>query len=43
LFIWKVEERLLFVDELLDADEVFSTGTAVVVSCGEYYISRGKR
>ncbi|XP_052108224.1 branched-chain amino acid aminotransferase 2, chloroplastic-like isoform X2 [Arachis duranensis] len=27
-----VEERLVSVDELLDADEVFCTGTAVVVS-----------
>lgn len=33
-FIWyvQVEERLVSVDELLDADEVFCTGTAVVVS-----------
>ncbi|KAF5749696.1 branched-chain-amino-acid aminotransferase 3 chloroplastic-like isoform X1 [Tripterygium wilfordii] len=29
---FKVEERLVAVDELLDADEVFCTGTAVVVS-----------
>ncbi|KAF8780282.1 hypothetical protein HU200_001959 [Digitaria exilis] len=29
---FKVEERLVSVDELLDADEVFCTGTAVVVS-----------
>ncbi len=28
----QVEERLVSVDELLDADEVFCTGTAVVVS-----------
>lgn len=28
----KVEERLVSVDELLNADEVFCTGTAVVVS-----------
>ncbi|RYR49911.1 hypothetical protein Ahy_A07g036438 [Arachis hypogaea] len=28
----RVEERLVSVDELLDADEVFCTGTAVVVS-----------
>lgn len=28
----QVEERLVAVDELLDADEVFCTGTAVVVS-----------
>lgn len=27
-----MEERLVAVDELLDADEVFCTGTAVVVS-----------
>ncbi|KAK6237827.1 hypothetical protein QUC31_003296 [Theobroma cacao] len=29
---WRVEERLVPVEELLDADEVFCTGTAVVVS-----------
>lgn len=29
---FKVEERLVTVDELLEADEVFCTGTAVVVS-----------
>ncbi|KAE9449560.1 hypothetical protein C3L33_18545, partial [Rhododendron williamsianum] len=29
---FKVEERLVAVDELLDADEVFCTGTAVVIS-----------
>nr|CAB3502290.1 unnamed protein product [Digitaria exilis] len=29
---FKVEERLVSVDELLDVDEVFCTGTAVVVS-----------
>ncbi|CAN1289618.1 Branched-chain-amino-acid aminotransferase 2, chloroplastic [Linum perenne] len=29
---YKVEERLVSVDELLDADEVFCTGTAVVVA-----------
>lgn len=28
----QVEERPVAVDELLDADEVFCTGTAVVVS-----------
>lgn len=28
----QVEERLVAVEELLDADEVFCTGTAVVVS-----------
>ena len=28
----QVEERLVSVEELLDADEVFCTGTAVVVS-----------
>ncbi|XP_038701950.1 branched-chain amino acid aminotransferase 2, chloroplastic-like isoform X2 [Tripterygium wilfordii] len=32
IFIVKVEERQVAVDELLDADEVFCTGTAVVVS-----------
>ncbi|CAI9758461.1 unnamed protein product [Fraxinus pennsylvanica] len=29
---YQVEERLITVDELLDADEVFCTGTAVVIS-----------
>jgi branched-chain amino acid aminotransferase len=29
---FQVEERLIAVDELLDADEVFCTGTAVVIS-----------
>ncbi|XP_022865020.1 branched-chain-amino-acid aminotransferase 3, chloroplastic-like isoform X3 [Olea europaea var. sylvestris] len=29
---FQVEERLVTVDELLDADEVFCTGTAVVIS-----------
>jgi len=28
----QVQERLVSVDELLDANEVFCTGTAVVVS-----------
>lgn len=28
----QVEERLVAVDELLEADEVFCTGTAVVIS-----------
>jgi branched-subunit amino acid aminotransferase/4-amino-4-deoxychorismate lyase len=28
----QVEERLVSVDELVEADEVFCTGTAVVVS-----------
>lgn len=36
---FQVEERLIAIDELLDADEVFCTGTAVVLSpvgCIEY-------
>lgn len=32
LLMMQVEERLVPVEELLDADEVFCTGTAVVVS-----------
>ncbi|KAJ0040460.1 hypothetical protein Pint_27830 [Pistacia integerrima] len=38
-----VEERLVTVDELLDADEVFCTGTAVVVSPVGSITYRGKR
>ncbi|EPS61699.1 branched-chain-amino-acid aminotransferase [Genlisea aurea] len=38
---FKVEERLIAVDELLEADEVFCTGTAVVVSPGELYGNNG--
>ncbi|KAJ8765547.1 hypothetical protein K2173_014669 [Erythroxylum novogranatense] len=32
IFVVKVEERPVTVDELLDADEIFCTGTAVIVS-----------
>lgn len=39
----QVEERLVTVDELLDADEVFCTGTAVVVSPVGSITYRGKR
>ena len=39
----KVEERLVSVDELLDADEVFCTGTAVVVSPVGSITYQGKR
>ena len=42
-FLWKVEERLVSVDELLDADEVFCTGTAVVVSPVGSITYQGKR
>ncbi|KAL6641430.1 hypothetical protein ACP70R_019611 [Stipagrostis hirtigluma subsp. patula] len=38
-----VEERLVSVDELLDADEVFCTGTAVVVSPVGSITYQGKR
>ncbi|KAL9378693.1 hypothetical protein Peur_030028 [Populus x canadensis] len=38
-----VEERLVTVDELLDADEVFCTGTAVVVSPVGSITYKGKR
>ncbi|XP_031275200.1 branched-chain amino acid aminotransferase 2, chloroplastic isoform X1 [Pistacia vera] len=40
---FQVEERLVTVDELLDADEVFCTGTAVVVSPVGSITYRGKR
>jgi branched-subunit amino acid aminotransferase/4-amino-4-deoxychorismate lyase len=43
LTCWKVEERLVSVDELLDADEVFCTGTAVVVSPVGSITYQGKR
>jgi branched-chain amino acid aminotransferase len=43
LVCWKVEERLVSVDELLDADEVFCTGTAVVVSPVGSITYQGKR
>jgi branched-subunit amino acid aminotransferase/4-amino-4-deoxychorismate lyase len=42
-FYCKVEERLVSVDELLDADEVFCTGTAVVVSPVGSITYQGKR
>ncbi|XWS33445.1 hypothetical protein CRYUN_Cryun22dG0083600 [Craigia yunnanensis] len=40
---FQVEERLVPVDELLDADEVFCTGTAVVVSPVGSITCKGKR
>lgn len=40
---FQVEERLVTVEELLDADEVFCTGTAVVVSPVGSITYRGKR
>ncbi|GAV57669.1 Aminotran_4 domain-containing protein [Cephalotus follicularis] len=40
---FQVEERLVAVEELLDADEVFCTGTAVVVSPVGSITSMGKR
>ncbi|KAE8798836.1 Branched-chain-amino-acid aminotransferase 5, chloroplastic [Hordeum vulgare] len=40
---YKVEERRVSVDELLDADEVFCTGTAVVVSPVGSVTYQGKR
>ncbi|KAJ9170520.1 hypothetical protein P3X46_018622 [Hevea brasiliensis] len=40
---FQVEERLVVVDELLDADEVFCTGTAVVVSPVGSITYKGKR
>ncbi|XP_066307631.1 branched-chain-amino-acid aminotransferase 5, chloroplastic-like isoform X1 [Miscanthus floridulus] len=40
---FKVEERLVSVDELLNADEVFCTGTAVVVSPVGSVTYMGKR
>ncbi|XVF59205.1 hypothetical protein PTKIN_Ptkin07bG0256600 [Pterospermum kingtungense] len=40
---FQVEERLVPVDELLDADEVFCTGTAVVVSPVGSITYKGKR
>lgn len=32
IYYYKVEERLIPVEDLLDADEVFCTGTAVIVN-----------
>uniref|UniRef100_A0A0D9VND0 Branched-chain-amino-acid aminotransferase n=1 Tax=Leersia perrieri TaxID=77586 RepID=A0A0D9VND0_9ORYZ len=43
IFIVKVEERHVSVDELLEADEVFCTGTAVVVSPVGSITYQGKR
>jgi branched-chain amino acid aminotransferase len=40
---FQVEERLVSVDELLEADEVFCTGTAVVVSPVGSITYQGKR
>ncbi|KAM0905410.1 hypothetical protein ACQ4PT_017405 [Festuca glaucescens] len=40
---FQVEERLVSVDELLDADEMFCTGTAVVVSPVGSITYQGKR
>ncbi|XP_019266721.1 PREDICTED: branched-chain-amino-acid aminotransferase 3, chloroplastic-like [Nicotiana attenuata] len=40
---FQVEERLVSVDELLDADEAFCTGTAVVVSPVGSITHQGKR
>lgn len=40
---FQVEERLVSVDELLDADEIFCTGTAVVVSPVGSITYQGKR
>ncbi|KAF8012308.1 hypothetical protein BT93_I0447 [Corymbia citriodora subsp. variegata] len=40
---FQVEERLVAVEELLDADEVFCTGTAVVVSPVGSITYRGRR
>lgn len=39
----QVEERLVEVDELLEADEVFCTGTAVVISPVGSITYRGRR
>ncbi|KAK4750058.1 hypothetical protein SAY87_027507 [Trapa incisa] len=40
---YKVEERLIPVEELLDADEVFCTGTAVVVTPVSSVTHQGRR
>jgi branched-chain amino acid aminotransferase len=42
-FCFQVEERLIEIDELLDADEVFCTGTAVVLSPVGCIVYRGRR
>lgn len=41
--ILQVREQLISVEELLEADEVFCTGTAVVVSPVGSITYRGKR
>lgn len=40
---FQVEERLITIDELLDADEVFCTGTAVVLSPVGCIVYHGRR
>ncbi|XP_072991214.1 branched-chain amino acid aminotransferase 2, chloroplastic-like [Typha latifolia] len=40
---YQVEERLVSVDDMVDADEVFCTGTAVVVAPVESVTYRGQR
>uniref|UniRef100_A0ACD5V3N9 Uncharacterized protein n=1 Tax=Avena sativa TaxID=4498 RepID=A0ACD5V3N9_AVESA len=40
---FQVEERLIAIDELLDADEVFCTGTAVVLSPVGCVVYHGRR
>uniref|UniRef100_A0A0E0KTT7 Branched-chain-amino-acid aminotransferase n=1 Tax=Oryza punctata TaxID=4537 RepID=A0A0E0KTT7_ORYPU len=43
IFMVKVEERLITIDELLDADEVFCTGTSVVLSSVGCIVYKGRR
>jgi len=38
-----VEERLISIDDLIDADEVFCTGTAVVVAPVSTVTYKGRR
>ncbi|XP_039779168.1 branched-chain-amino-acid aminotransferase 3, chloroplastic-like [Panicum virgatum] len=40
---YKVEERLVSIDDLIDADEVFCTGTAVVVAPVSTVTNKGRR